>query len=71
MKYLNRYTELRELPGGKIGSSEGFDLYVLFSLFEVREMGTDEEERGEGRHPDLANDQRENNGFHNYLDEFR
>jgi len=34
-------------------------------------MGTDEEERGEGRHPDLANDQRENNGFHNYLDEFR
>ncbi|GAA6058867.1 hypothetical protein JCM10212_002811 [Sporobolomyces blumeae] len=47
VKYLNRYTELRELPGGKIGTSEGFDL-----------------------HPDLANDQASNNGFHNYLDEF-
>ncbi|GAA5904627.1 uncharacterized protein JCM6883_003846 [Sporobolomyces salmoneus] len=27
VKYLNRYTELRELPGGKIGVSEGFDLH--------------------------------------------
>ncbi|GAA5937198.1 lysophospholipase [Sporobolomyces koalae] len=27
VKYLNRYTELRELPGGKIRDSEGFDLH--------------------------------------------
>lgn len=32
VKYLNRYTELRELPGGKIGVSEGFDLSVSLPL---------------------------------------
>nr|CRX79253.1 hypothetical protein ls5931a1_00061 [Leucosporidium scottii] len=60
VRYLNRYTTLKEPP---LTKDEGFDLYEPTRRFEHTLIARFH------RHPDLATDQAPS-GFHNYLDEF-